>query len=84
MFEILTLKQTGKIPDTPIILYGSDFWQPLENYFKEIMLKDGEATISPEDLNLYIITDNDEEVIEIIKNAKIRTDILNSHHLGKK
>jgi uncharacterized protein (TIGR00730 family) len=84
MFEILTLKQTGKIPDTPIILYGSDFWQPLENYFKEIMLKDGEATISPEDLSLYIITDNDEEVIEIIKNAKIRTDIFNSHHLGKK
>jgi uncharacterized protein (TIGR00730 family) len=83
MFEILTLIQTKKIPKTPIILYGSEFWQPLENYFKEILLKEGEETINPEDLNLYTITDNDEEILEIIKNAPIRTDISNTHHLGQ-
>jgi len=83
MFEILTLVQTGKIPKTPIILYGSEFWQPLEEYFKKVLLLEGQETISKEDLDLYIITDNDEEVLEIIKNAPVRTDISNTHHLGQ-
>lgn len=83
MFEILTLIQTRKIPKTPIILYGSKFWQPLENYFKEVMLQEGQETISKDDLSLYTITDNDEEVLEIIKNAPIRTDVSNRHHLGQ-
>ena len=81
-FEILTLKQTKKIPDVPIILYGKYFWEPLEQYFKDTFLKTGEETISPEDLNLYVITDSDEEVLEIIRNAEVRTDIDNRHHLG--
>jgi uncharacterized protein (TIGR00730 family) len=84
LFEILTLKQTKKIPDVPIILYGSEFWNPLEEYFKKVLLQPGQETISPEDINLYTITDSDEEVLEIITNAKIRTDISNTHHLGIK
>jgi uncharacterized protein (TIGR00730 family) len=83
MFEILTLVQTKKIPNTPIILYGSKFWQPLENYFKAILLEHGNETISKEDLDLYVITDNDEEVLEIIKNAPVRTDVSSRHHLGQ-
>ncbi len=82
-FEILTLKQTKKIPDVPIILYGSEFWQPLEDYFKKAFLKEGEETISREDLNLYVITDDDEEVLRIIKEAKVRDSISNTHHLGQ-
>ena len=83
LFEILTLKQTKKIPDVPIILYGKDFWEPLHEYFKSIFLRPGLETISEEDLNLYTITDNDEEILEIIKNAEVRTDISNRHHLGE-
>lgn len=82
MFEILTLKQTKKIPDTPIILYGSEFWQPLEEYFKKILLMPGQKTISEADLDLYVITDNDEEVLEIIKNAKVRDEISSSHNIN--
>lgn len=82
LFEILTLKQTQKIPQVPIVLYGSDFWKPLETFFKEVLLRKGLETISPEDLNLYTITDDDEEVLEIIRNAEVRTDISNRHHLG--
>lgn len=81
-FEILTLKQTKKIPDVPIILYGSTFWSPLEQYFKEVFLKEGEETISQEDLNLYTITDDDEEILRIIKAATVRDSISNTHHLG--
>ena len=84
LFEILTLKQTRKIPNVPIILYGSEFWRPLEDYFKSVFLKKGEETISQEDLALYTITDSDEEILEIIKNADVRTDISNTHHLGQK
>ncbi len=82
MFELLTLKQTGKIPNIPIILYGSEFWRPLESFFKKVLLSDTEPTINPEDLNLYIITDDDNEILEIIKKAPVRTDISNNHHLG--
>lgn len=83
MFEILTLIQTKKIPSTPIILYGTSFWQPLVEYFKTIMLEPGNETISASDLDLFVVTDNDDEVLEIIKNAPVRTDISNTHHLGQ-
>lgn len=81
-FEILTLKQTGKMIQTPIILYGSEFWKPLEEFFKQVLLKEGEETISPEDLQIYTITDNDDEVLDIIKNAPVRTEVFTTMGLG--
>lgn len=83
LFEILTLKQTKKIPNVPIILYGKEFWQPLDEYFRNTFLQPGLETISPEDLNLYVITDNDDEILEIIKNAEVRKDISSRYHLGQ-
>lgn len=82
-FEILTLKQTRKIPNIPIILYGSSFWKPLEEFFEKVLLKEGNETISKEDIGLYLITDDDTEIIEIIKNAPVRSDISSTHHLGQ-
>lgn len=84
MFEILTLKQTGKIPPVPIILFGSDFWKPLENYFKEIMLTPGQETISAEDLDLYIITDDIDEVMNIITSTPIREEVSVTHNVDNK
>lgn len=72
LFEILTLVQTGKIEGKiPIILIGSDYWKPLDAFIRKELLKDHSA-ISPEDLNLYTITDDEDEIMEIIKNAPIR------------
>lgn len=71
LFEILTLKQTGKITAVPLVLFGSDFWNP----FHEIIchqLRDTFKTISPGDEHLYTITDDIDEVIEIIRNAPVR------------
>lgn len=82
-FEILTLKQTRKIPNIPIILYGSEFWKPLETFFETVLLKEKSETISREDLGLYLITDDDDEILEIIKNSPVRTDISTTHHLGQ-
>jgi uncharacterized protein (TIGR00730 family) len=70
-FQLVTLIQTKKAPKTPIILFGSDFWKPLDALIKHTLLQEFK-TISPEDLDLYTITDNDEEILEIIRNAPER------------
>ncbi len=72
-FEIITLVQTGKIEKVPVILVGSDFWKPLEEFMKKELL--GRGSIDPKDLKLYTITDNEDEIMEIIKNAPIRDGV---------
>lgn len=76
-FEIITLVQTGKIEKVPMILFGSDFWNPLDQLLKKELLS--RNTIMPEDLTLYTITDNENEVINIIRNAPVRNGI-EFHH----
>jgi len=60
LFEALTLVQTRKISRFPIILYGSEFWDGLLNWIVSQQL--GAGAISPEDLNLLIVTDSLEEI----------------------
>lgn len=70
LFEILTLVQTNKIERVPIILFGSYFWNPLETFIRELLLKN--EKIHEADMKLFIITDSIGEVIEIVKSAPIR------------
>ncbi len=65
-FEVLTLIQTSKTTKFPIIFMGSEFWNPLIDWVKEYQLKQG--YISPEDLNLFSITDDAKEAAQIIYN----------------
>jgi uncharacterized protein (TIGR00730 family) len=67
-FEILTLVQTHKIPTVPIVLYGESFWRELDGFIKHQLLARHE-TVSPQDPNLYTITDDLDQVIEIIRSA---------------
>lgn len=76
-FEIITLVQTRKIQRMPIILVGSDFWTPFHEVMKKEML--GRKTVDAEDLELYTITDNEDEIINIIKNAPVRNGIKFTH-----
>lgn len=62
--EILTLVQTGKSRKVPIILMGSDFWTDLIEWFKSSLLPAG--TINPEDLDLFKIIDDPQEVVDAI------------------
>lgn len=73
LFEILTLVQTKKLSKMPIILVGVEFWKPLDEFIKKSLLLDHE-TISQEDLDLYIITDDEDKIVEIVKNAPMRND----------
>ena len=72
LFEVLTLVQTGKIERVPIILVGEEFWKPLDDLIKMEMLSH-HHTIELEDTLLYTITDDEDEIFEIIKNAPVRS-----------
>ena len=63
-FESLTLMQTNKIYPIPLILFGSDFWQGLVDWVKTTLIE--YETISKEDLDLITITDDPQEVLEIM------------------
>jgi len=73
LFEVLTLMKTGKIPHVPVILVGHDFWQPLLDFIRKELYED-QKTISKEYLELYKIVDSEDEIIDIIKKAPLRTD----------
>ena len=68
-FEIVTLLQTKKIPTVPVILVGKDFWEETINFIKGNLLS--RKSIDPFDLDLFTITDNEEEILSIIKNAPV-------------
>jgi uncharacterized protein (TIGR00730 family) len=69
LFEILTLVQTKKIAPIPIVLIGSDFWNPLLTWFEKELLKKHKV-ISKEDLELYKVFDSIEEAYKyILKNV---------------
>lgn len=70
-FEILTLVQTKKIEKIPIILVGSDFWNPIVEYSKNI-LRDEFGTISPEDIDLFQVMDDVDEIMEVLENTPLR------------
>lgn len=68
VFETLTLIQTGKIHDFPIVLMGRDYWTPLLDFLRVEML--GRGTIDPQDLDLVCVTDRPEDAIaHILRNT---------------
>src|SRR5664279_980587 len=70
LFEVLTLVQTERIPQFPLILFGSEHWKGLLAWMKSRLEKD--KHISPGDLDLVKITDDVDEVIEIIRDYERR------------
>jgi hypothetical protein len=70
LFEVLTLVQTQRIPQFPIILFGSEHWKGLLAWIKTRLEK--EKFISPGDLELVKITDDVDEVIAIIRDYERR------------
>jgi uncharacterized protein (TIGR00730 family) len=83
IFELITLIQTGKIAKTPILLVGKAFWQPFVDTIREIML-DKFATISAHDLDLFTVTDDEDFILETIKNAPLRNTSLSARFIDEK
>src|SRR5215212_10213490 len=64
LFESLTLIQTRKIRNFPVVLFGSKFWGGMLKWMEEIMLPEGK--IAADDLRLLHLTDSPSEVVEIV------------------
>jgi len=60
-FEALTLEQTDKVFDFPVVLVGTEFWGGLVDWVKEKLLDGGK--ISPGDIDLLTVTDDLDEVV---------------------
>ena len=70
LFEALTLIQTDKIRNFPVVLVGSDYWSGLLDWMREKML--GEGKIAAEDLEIMTLTDEPYEVCDILLSATHR------------
>lgn len=64
MFEAITLVQTGKARNMPIILCGGEFWNGLIEWVRDQLL--GNKTISPKDMDLLTVIDEPEAIVEHI------------------
>jgi uncharacterized protein (TIGR00730 family) len=64
LFESLTLIQTGKVLNFPVVLVGSDYWEELLEWVREEALADG--MISAEDIELLHVTDQPAEAVRLI------------------
>jgi uncharacterized protein (TIGR00730 family) len=67
-FEVLTLVQTGRCDPLPIVLVeqpGGTYWRSWDRYIKDELLTDG--LISPEDTNLYYITNDAQDAVDHIQ-----------------
>jgi len=64
-FEAITLIQTKKIHKFPVVLMGSEYWSGILDWIKTTMLEHG--MISKSDLNLFSVTDDPKEAVDIVK-----------------
>ncbi len=65
-FESMTLIQTEKTERFPVVLIGSKFWTPLVDWIRTFQLE-AHSYISPEDLDLFTVTDDLDRAATIIK-----------------
>ncbi|GAB6074903.1 LOG family protein [Nautilia lithotrophica] len=73
--EVLTLVQTKRMSQIPIVFFGIEFYKPLLDFYEKMLEM---KYISPEDKNLYLVTDDVQEVVEYIsKNAPITEIVKN-------
>jgi uncharacterized protein (TIGR00730 family) len=70
-FEIITLIQTKKMDQIPVVVVGKEFWQGLFDWVDSTLVKN--KTISKEDLDLFTIVDTAEEAMKIISKSTERT-----------
>jgi uncharacterized protein (TIGR00730 family) len=76
LFEALTLIQTKKIRDFPVVLFGRDYWNGLLNWMRDYMLPQGK--INEIDLSLFKVTDSPSEVVQIIVKSQNTLERLGS------
>lgn len=66
LFEMVELVQTRKIEPIPIVLVGRDFWRPLLDWIRSVILEKDRG-IDPEDFHLFNVVDSADEAFPLIK-----------------
>jgi uncharacterized protein (TIGR00730 family) len=67
LFEALTLIQTGKISQFPVVLFGTHYWAGLVRWIKSRVL--AERKVSPSDMDLIVVTDDPAEAARVVEEA---------------
>jgi len=70
LFEALTLIQTGKVKHFPVVLFGREYWKGLRDWLMERVA--GEGKIDTKDLDLFHVTDEPEEAVKLVVQARER------------
>ena len=68
LFEALTLIQTHKIRNFPVVLFGSRYWSGLLDWLRQVVLPGGK--INELDMKIFHVTDSPQEVVEIINRSQ--------------
>jgi hypothetical protein len=79
LFEALTLVQTHKIQNFPIVLMGSDYWRGLLEWIRTTMVENG--TIFSQEADLLLVTDDPDEAVRWIfeRTRQVRHPVENTH-----
>ncbi|GAB48386.1 LOG family protein [Mobilicoccus pelagius] len=67
LFEALTLVQTKKVTSFPVVLIGTEYWQGLLDWLRDVAVPAG--TIGAADVDLIHVTDDPAEAVRIIRTA---------------
>ncbi len=65
LFDVFNLKKHKRIPAIPLILIGTDYWQPLVTWMKDTIIKEGYASSSY--LDFFVVTDSIDEAFNEVK-----------------
>jgi uncharacterized protein (TIGR00730 family) len=76
LFELLALRQTGKAPAIPIVLYDEKFWREAVNF--EALVKHG--VIADNDLNFFSYAETPEQVWDVLVKGGVMTAWLQEQH----
>ena len=82
-FESLTLIQTGKVLNFPVILFGSEYWSPLREWVRTRAVPDG--MVSPDDFELLTVTDDPAHAVQCVLDRYVeRENGVDSPHEARK
>lgn len=70
LFEALTLIQTGKVSNFPVVLFGKSYWQGMVDWLSQTAIQAG--NIGPSDLKLFHVCDDPKEAVEIVLQARAK------------
>ncbi len=80
IFECLTLSQTGKVHQFPVVLFGASYWAGLFDWIRKQPLREG--MVSEKDLDLFRLTDDVDELVAIVQENYARRQQLRGPGAG--